>query len=111
MVDKGRIMSQAFYEKQARLYKLIQEAFQRKESNDAEAYTALRKLGFGEKVAVNRVNEWKVKAGSLQHETEIEKKRRKKERVLLERYFHRLVLIWEKRREKKWPNLKETGWF
>ena len=90
MVDKGRVMSQACYEKQTRLYKLIQESFERKETNEEEAIIALKKLGFSDTVGGIRVNDWKAQLVTIMAESEKERNRRLKEQASLEKYFLRI---------------------
>jgi len=90
MVDKGRVMSQACYEKQTRLYKLIQESFERKETNEEEAIIALRTLGFSETVAAIRLNDWRARLSAKVPETEKERNRRLKDQTSLEKYFLRI---------------------
>ena len=90
MPVKGKIMSQAFYEKQSKLLKLNQESFKRNEINYKEAVTALKLHGFSDTVAAIRVNEWKAQLGDSITETEKEKKRRLKEQASLEMYLLRI---------------------
>jgi len=90
MLDKGKVMSQACYEKQSRLFKLIRESFEREEKDSKETISALRTLGFSETVAGIRVNEWKAQLGNNLPETEKKRKRRLKEQASLEKYFKKL---------------------
>ena len=92
MPDKGKVMSQAFYEKQSKLINLYQESFARKEMNVKEAVTALRMIGFSETVAAKRVSGWSVQINEQAPETDKEKKRRLKERDSLEKYMLRMIL-------------------
>jgi len=89
MPDKGKIMSQAFYEKQSKLLKLFRESFEREEMNADETISALKTLGFSKTVAAIRVNEWKTQLGSKLLEAEKDRKRRLKDQASLEKYLLR----------------------
>ena len=86
MPDKGKVMSQAFYEKQSKLYELIRESFGRKETDVAETITVLKVLGFGNSMAGRRVNEWAMQHINYASETAAAKNRRLKQRDSLEKY-------------------------
>jgi len=92
MPDRGKIMSQTYYEKQSRLLKLYRESFERKEINAKETVTALMMIGFSETIAVNRTNEWDVQPGTQLPETEKDIKRRLKEISSLKNYLIRMRL-------------------
>ena len=92
MPDKGKIMSQTYYEKQDRLIKLYHEAFSEKEMDDKETVTALRKFGFSETMAVRLVSKWTIQIDDQLPKTNREKKRRIKERASLEKYTLRMNL-------------------
>jgi Holliday junction resolvasome RuvABC DNA-binding subunit len=81
MPDKGRAMTQTYYEKQSKLLKLYQESFARKEMNVKETVTALRMIGFSEEIAANRVNEWAAQTNIVVLDTERAKKARLKQRI------------------------------
>ena len=86
MPDRGNVMSQAYYEKQTKLYQLYHESFGRKEINTMEAIAALRVLGFSDSIAIRRVNEWEGQSISYASETGKAKNRRLKQQASLERY-------------------------
>jgi hypothetical protein len=86
MADKGKIMSQTFYERQSKLLVLYQEAVARKEMNENEAKIALRMIGFSETIAANRAREWAKLSDIFEPETERVKKRRLLQMASLERY-------------------------
>ena len=92
MPDKGKTMSQTYYERQSRLIKLNQESFDRKEINVKQAVTALRMIGFSETMAVKRVSEWSEQSSNPGAETDKEKKHRIKEQASLEKYILRIKL-------------------
>ena len=91
MPDKGKIMSQAYYEKQSKLFKLYRESFARKEINRNEAVKALRLLGYSETIAAIRVNEWTEQFNTNEPETGRAKKLRLKQQTSLEKY---MLSIW-----------------
>jgi len=101
MPDKGKVMSQSFYEKQSRLYQLFQESFTRKEMNTTEAITALRIIGFSKSIAARRVNEWARQSNDYMPETETIKKRRLKKQASLEKY-----ILYMKLGKKYYSNLE-----
>ena len=90
MPDKGRIMSQTFYERQTKLFNLYKESYIRNEKNVQEAVSALRTLGFSGSIAAIRVNEWKEQSCDKAPETDRQKKRRQKEQASIEKYFDRM---------------------
>lgn len=92
MPDKGKVMSQTYYERQSKLLKLYQESFARKERSVKETVTALRILGFSESIAATRVSEWAVKIDSNEPETSKAKKLRLKQQASLEKYILRMRL-------------------
>ena len=92
MPDKGKIMSQTYYERQGKLLRLYEESFARKEMNVTEAVAALRMIGFSETIAPMRVKEWAEKNITLKPETERAKKLRPKERASLEKYVLQMLL-------------------
>jgi hypothetical protein len=92
MPDKGKAMTQTYYEKQSKLLKLYQESLARKEINIKETVTALRMIGFGEEIAANRVYEWATKIGIVVSETGKAKILRQKQRISLENYVLRMRL-------------------
>ena len=86
MPDKGNVMSQAYYEKQFKLYGLYHESFCRKELDAIDAISALRIIGFSDSVAVQRVNEWAAQSITFTCETDKERNRRLKQLASLEKY-------------------------
>ena len=85
MPDKGKVMTQVYYDKQNRLYELTKESFIRKAMSATEAIAVLRILGFSNSIANVRVNEWTVQPNSYTSETITEKNRRQKQQVSLEK--------------------------
>ena len=92
MPDKGKVMSQTYYEKQSKLFKLYQESFDRNELDVKEAITTLKMIGFSESIAATRVAEWKGQHNTREQETDREKKQRLKEQASLEKYILRMRL-------------------
>jgi hypothetical protein len=92
MLDKGKIMSQTYYEKQSKLLALFKESFIRKEMDAIEAVKALRTIGFGETIAANRVNEWAALNSTVSPETNRAKNQRLKQQASLEKYVLRMRL-------------------
>ena len=90
MPDKGKVMSQTQYEKQNKLYQLYKESYGRKAMNPAETIAGLRLIGFGNSIAVSRVNEWAALDNSYAPETEKAKNRRLKQQESLEKYILRM---------------------
>jgi hypothetical protein len=92
MPDKGKIMSQTYYERQGKLLNLYKELFARNEMSDNETVIALRMIGFSESIATNRVREWAVLINTIEPETERAKKQRAKQRASLESYVLQMML-------------------
>jgi len=94
MPDKGRVISQTYYEKQSKLFKLYRELFQRDELNIEDTIKALRNIGFSKTIAASRINEWKAQLNQdeLKPETVKEKKHRQKQMASLEKYMFRMRL-------------------
>jgi len=92
MPDKGRIMSQTYYEKQSKLIKLYKECIIRKEMTVNEAVISLRLIGFSELMASSRVCEWAALSNTDGIETSNTLNQRLKQRVLLEKYMLRMRL-------------------
>jgi len=86
MSDKGKIISQNYYEKESLLLKLYQEAFIRKEMNVNEAINALRMIGYSEIIAANKLKEWEEYNKNVIQETGKNKKQRQKIQASLEKY-------------------------
>ena len=86
MPDKGKIMSQTYFDKQSELLQLYQEALARKEMTVNDAVIALRMLGFSESIAAYRANEWAMQTCADDGKSSI---RRNKRQVSLEMYMHR----------------------
>ncbi|MDR0456226.1 MAG: hypothetical protein LBH20_06045 [Treponema sp.] len=86
MADKGKIMSQTYYERQSRLLNLYQESFTRKEMNANEAVIALRMIGFSGTIAANRVRDWEEHINTVLPETDKARKQRLKQQASLEKY-------------------------
>jgi len=92
MPDKGKTMSQTYYERQSKLLNLYKESFIREGINADEVIVALRMIGFSNTIAVNRVNEWAALIGTAVPETDKEKKQRQKQQASLEKYIHKMRL-------------------
>ena len=92
MPDKGKIMSQTYYERQTKLLKLYQASIARKEMNVNEAVTALRMIGFSKTIAAIRVSEWAAQFNSNEPETNKAIKHRLLQQASLEKYFLRMRL-------------------
>ena len=92
MPDKGKFMTQTYYERYNNLISLYQEALLRKEMNTTEAVTALRMIGYSTAIAATRVNEWEAKTDTLETETASAKKLRQKKQVSLEKYIIKIIL-------------------
>jgi len=92
MPDKGRIMSQTYYERQSKLIELYKEAFIRKETNENDTVISLRTIGFSELMAANRVREWAVLSNTYEPETDKSNKRRRKLQDSLEKYVFSTML-------------------
>ena len=92
MPDKGKIISQTYYERQSRLLKLYQESFVRNEMDIDDTATALRMIGFSKTCAANRVSEWAMLIGTDVSETAKAKKQRQKQQASLERYVLQMRL-------------------
>lgn len=116
MPDKGKAMSQIFFERQSKLIMLYQESYNRKEMTVKETVTALRMIGFGKTMATRRVSEWSAQISNPVPETESDKKRRAKERASLEKNMLRMRLgkkkyeehlLCEKLGEKKYEEYTE----
>jgi len=91
MPDKGKIMSQTYYEKQSQLIKLYKESFLRKEMDVNEAIKSLRVIGFSEIVAANKVREWVVLPDENKPETARAVKQRFIRQVSLEKYVFNII--------------------
>ncbi|MCL2791897.1 MAG: hypothetical protein FWD87_02290 [Spirochaetaceae bacterium] len=92
MPDKGKIMSQIYYERQSKLLNLYQELYVRKEMDDSETVVALRMIGFSETIAANRVKEWAALITTIAPYTDKVKKQKLKERASLEKYVLQMQL-------------------
>jgi len=92
MPDKGKIMSQTYYERQSKLLNLYQELYHRKEMNDSESIKGLRLIGFSETIAVNRVREWAALSTTIEPYTDRVRKQKLKERTSLEKYVLKVQL-------------------
>jgi len=90
--DKGKIMSQVYYERQSRLIELYKESFSRKEMTANDTVMALRMIGFSESMASSRVCEWAALSGNNESETEKAKKIRRKQQDSLEKYVFHIIL-------------------
>ena len=89
MPDKGKIMSQNYYDKQSKLIMLLQESLAIKEMDTNEAIKTLRILGFSEIIAAERVREWAAQVNTAP-ETEKTKKTRLRQLASLENYMRRM---------------------
>jgi len=92
MPDKGKIMSQAYYEKQSKLLNLYKESFVRKELNNNETVIALKMIGFSETIAAARVREWAALITAIEPETDRARKHRLKQQASLEKYVLQMLL-------------------
>jgi len=92
MPDKGRIMSQVYYERQSKLIKLYKECIIKKEMNVNEAVMALRLIGFSEAMAYSRVREWAEQINNDEAGTNKTKNQRLRQRASLEKYMFRIGL-------------------
>jgi len=105
MADKGKIISQTYYEKQSQLIKLYKESFLRKEMDVNEAITSLRVIGFSEKMSANKVREWAILPDDKSPETERVKRQKLKQQVSLEKYMSRMRL--DKKFYKEYMELRK----
>jgi len=92
MPDKGRIMSQTYYERQSKLIELYKKCIIKKEMKANEAVMALRLIGFSESMASSRVCEWAAQSNTNITETSKTANQRLKQRVSLEKYMLRMGL-------------------
>jgi len=92
MPDKGKIMSQAYYERQSKLIELYKECIIKKEMNVNEAIISLRLIGFSKAMAASRVHEWAAQSNTDNTETSKTAKQKLKQRAALEKYMLRMSL-------------------
>jgi len=92
MPDKGRIMSQVYYERQSKLIELYKECIIKKEMNVNEAIISLRLIGFSKAMAASRVREWAAQSNTDNTETSKTAKQKFKQRAALEKYMLRMGL-------------------
>ena len=92
MPDKGKIMSQVFYERQNKLLGYYQVSFTKGEMSVNEAVFALRMIGFSETIAPTRVREWAALFTTNEPETDRTKKQRIKQMASLEKYILQMKL-------------------
>jgi len=92
MPDKGRIMSQTYYERQSKLIELYKECIIKKEMKASEAVMALRLIGFSESMASSRVREWTARGNTDEIETSKTSNQRLKQIISLEKYMLRMGL-------------------
>ena len=92
MPDKGRIMSQTYYERQSKLIELYKEAFLRKETSENDTVMALRTIGFSALMAANRVREWAASSDTYEPDTDKAKKHRHRQKASLEKYVFTMML-------------------
>jgi hypothetical protein len=92
MPDKGKIMSQTYYEKQSKLLKLYQEAIVRKEINIEEGVAALKTMGYSNTIAPMRIRDWLSQPVNIEQETGKTKKHRGSQIASLEKYMLRMRL-------------------
>ena len=92
MPDKGKIMSQTFYERQSKLLGFYQVSFTKGEMGVNEAVIALRMIGFSETIAPTRVREWAALSTTNEPETDRAKKQRLKQMASLEKYVLKMKL-------------------
>ncbi|MDR0443711.1 MAG: hypothetical protein LBH44_09915 [Treponema sp.] len=86
-MDKGKIKSQCFVDRESRLIQLYREAFGRQELNSKETVTALRQVGFSEIMAVSKASGWAEENRSYAPEAATIAKKRKKEQQALEAWY------------------------
>ena len=101
MPDKGKVMSQTFYERQSKLIGLYRESVLKKELKVDEAVMSLKLIGFSDAMALSKAREWAALPDSNEPETERAKKIRQKQRVSLEKYALNMIL------DKKYYNENE----
>jgi len=92
MPDKGRIMSQTYYERQSKLIELYKESFYRNDMSANDTVMAMRTIGFSETMAVNRVREWAALSVTYEPETDKVKKHRRRLQASLEKYVFNMML-------------------
>ena len=92
MPEKGKIMSQAFYEKQSRLLDIYQDLFITKEMNEKDTVKSLKMLGFSETIAVNKIQKWAALNNAVVPVIDREKKQMLKEKASLEKYVFQMSL-------------------
>ena len=92
MPEKGKIMSQAFYEKQRRLFDIYQDLFVTKEMDEKNTVKSLKMIGFSETVAVNKIQKWMALNNAVVPVADREKKQILKEKVSLEKYVLQMSL-------------------
>ena len=92
MPDKGRIISQVYYERQSKLIELYKKCLIKKEMKVSEAVMSLRLIGFSESMASIRVHEWAADGNIIETETSKTKSQRLKQRNSLEKYMLRMGL-------------------
>ena len=91
MPDKGKIISQTFYEKQNRLLDLYKDLIVGKKINENEAVKSLKMIGFSETIAASRVREWAL-ITDADPITDRFEKQMLKERTSLEKYVLQMSL-------------------
>jgi hypothetical protein len=91
-MDKGKIMSQTFFERQSKLFDLYQVSFARGEMSADEAMISLRMIGFSDTIATIRVREWAAPSTTGDIETDRAKKQRLKQMASLEKYILQMRL-------------------
>ncbi|MCL2273270.1 MAG: hypothetical protein FWC19_10760 [Treponema sp.] len=92
MPDKGRIMSQTYYERQSKLIELYKECIIKKEMKASEAVMALKLIGFSESMALSRVRDWASQSNTNITETSNITNQRLKKKISLEKYMLRMEL-------------------
>jgi len=92
MPDKGKIMSQAFYEKQRRLLDIYQDLFITKEMDEKDTAKSLKMIGFSETIAVNKIQKWAATNNDVVTVNDKERKQMLKERSSLEKYVLQMSL-------------------
>jgi len=90
MPDKGRIMSQTYYERQSKLIELYKECIIKKEMKASEVVMALRLIGFSESMASSQVREWAARSNTDEIETSRTSNKRLKQIISLEKYMLRM---------------------
>ena len=91
MPEKGKTMSQTFYDKQNRLLVIYQKLFTGKEMDEKDTVKSLKMIGFSEIIAVNKIRNW-AEDENVSVLTGKEINKMLKERTSLEKYVLQMSL-------------------